>query len=61
VALALQIATVLASRRQLVGMTRVEAVAHMKTDPADTAAAAVEATAIAAATRVQAVAATWSR
>jgi len=38
----LQIATVLPCQRQVVGMTRVVAVAHMMTDPADTV--AVEAT-----------------
>ena len=60
-ALVLQTATVLALRRQLVGTTRVEAVAHMMTDPADIAAAAVEVTEIAMALPAQVVVATWSR
>jgi hypothetical protein len=53
----LQIATVLACQRQVVGMTRVVAVAHMMTDPADTV--AVEATMTV--TGLVEVAAIWSR
>jgi hypothetical protein len=53
----LQIATALAFQRQLVGMTRVVAVAHMMTDPADTV--AVEATTTVM--ELVEVAATWSR
>jgi hypothetical protein len=53
----LQIATVLACQRQVVGMTRVVAVAHMMTDPADIV--AVEATMTVMG--LVAVAAIWSR
>jgi len=53
----LQIATALAFQLQLVGMTRVVAVAHMMIDPADTV--AVEATTIVM--ELVEVAATWSR
>lgn len=53
----LQIVMVLAVQRQLVGMTRVVAVAHMMIDPADTV--AVEVTTIA--TALVEAAATWSR
>jgi hypothetical protein len=56
-----QIATILARRRQLVGMTRVVAVAHMMTDPAAIEAAAVELTEIATAPLVVEVAVTWSQ
>jgi hypothetical protein len=54
-----QIATVLACQGQLVGMT-VVAAAHMMTDPADTAAAAVEVMGIVMHLEVEVVA-TWSR
>jgi len=55
------IAMVLACQRQLVGMIRVVAVAHMMTDPADTVATAVEATEIATVHLVVEVVAIWSR
>ena len=56
-----QIAVVLAHRRQLVGMIRVVAVAHMMTDPVATVAVTFEATEIATALLVVEVVATWSR
>jgi len=59
--LAPQIATALACQRQLVGMIRVVAVAHMMIDPVDIAAAVVEATEIVMVHPVVEVAATWSR
>jgi hypothetical protein len=58
--LVLQIATVLAYQRQVVGMTRVVAVAHMMTDPEDIV-AATEGTVIVMDHLEVEVAATWSR
>jgi hypothetical protein len=58
--LVLQNATVLACQRQVVGMTRVVAVAHMMTDPEDIV-AATEGTVIAMDHLEVEVAATWSR
>lgn len=56
-----QIAVVLACPRQLVGMTRVVAVAHMMIDPADIVATLVEAMEIVMVLLAVEAVATWSR
>jgi len=59
--LACQIEITLACQCKLVGMTRVAAVAHMMTDPADIVAAAVADMATVVVIIVQEAVATWSR